>query len=127
MARTNLEQLIVTAELLRPVLPGLVFVGGAVTSLLVTDEAVGAPRATLDVDANAEITSYAVFVIDGRASIVDEVREQALPLREYLRVQFSKLLKTPAFVDALSGYLMPDESSQARLSLILGRMEALTG
>lgn len=38
MANSNLEQLIATAALLRPVLGDLVFVGGAVTSLVVTDE-----------------------------------------------------------------------------------------
>jgi len=43
----------------------LVFVGGAVTSLLVTDEGAGAPRPTLDVDAIAEITSYAEYAAFG--------------------------------------------------------------
>ena len=65
MPRTNLEQLIATAELLRPMLTDLVFVGGAVTSLLVTDEGAAAPRATLDVDAIAEITSYAEYAAFG--------------------------------------------------------------
>ncbi len=41
------------------------FVGGAVTSLLVTDEGAGAPRTTLDVDAIAEITSYAEYAAFG--------------------------------------------------------------
>jgi hypothetical protein len=41
MPNPNLEQLIAAAALLRPMLGDLVFVGGAVTSLLVTDE--GAP------------------------------------------------------------------------------------
>ena len=53
MPRSNREQLIVTAELLRPLLGELVFVGGAVTTLLVTDEGAGAPRPTMDVDAIA--------------------------------------------------------------------------
>ena len=228
MPRSSLEQLIATAELLRPLLPDLVFVGGAVTSLLVTDEGAGAPRTTLDVDAIAEITSYAeyaafgerlhalgfsedtsegaplcrwvqrdtvldvmpldekilgfsnrwyraameaavfqelhvgltvrvvtapyflatkieafhgrgkgdfavshdlediIFVIDGRASIVDDVRGQAEPLREYLRIQFRELLRTLSFVDALPGYLMPDAASQVRLGLVLRRIEALS-
>jgi predicted nucleotidyltransferase len=39
----------------------LVFVGGCVTTLLITDEAASAPRITLDVDAIAEITSYAEY------------------------------------------------------------------
>jgi hypothetical protein len=43
----------------------LVFVGGAVTSLLVTDEGAGLPRTTLDVDAIAEITSYAEYTAFG--------------------------------------------------------------
>jgi hypothetical protein len=55
---SNTEQLIATAELLRPLLGELVIVGGAVTSLLVTDTGAGVPRPTLDVDAIAEITSY---------------------------------------------------------------------
>jgi hypothetical protein len=61
----NLEQLIATAALLRPMLGDLVFVGGAVTSLLVTDEGAGLPRTTLDVDAIAEISSYAEYTTFG--------------------------------------------------------------
>jgi len=58
----NLKQLIAAAWLLRPLLDELVFVGGCVTGLLITDAAAGAPRATFDVDAIAEITSYAQYV-----------------------------------------------------------------
>ena len=54
MLNPNLEQLIAAAALLRPMLEDLVFVGGAVTSLLVTDEGAGRPRTTLDVDAIVE-------------------------------------------------------------------------
>ena len=61
MPDSNLEQLITAAKLLRPLLDDLVFVGGSVTGLLITDEAAGDPRATLDVDAIAEITSYAEY------------------------------------------------------------------
>jgi predicted nucleotidyltransferase len=65
MLNSNLDQLIATAVLLRPMLGDLVFVGGAVTSLLVTDEGAGPPRTTLDVDAIAEITSYAEYTAFG--------------------------------------------------------------
>jgi predicted nucleotidyltransferase len=65
MPNLNREQLIATAALLRPMLGDLVFVGGAVTSLLITDEGAGAPRTTLDVDAIAEITSYAEYAAFG--------------------------------------------------------------
>jgi len=66
MLNPNLEQLFATASLLRPMLGELVFVGGAVTSLLVTDEGAGLPRTTLDVDAIAEITSYAGYTAFGK-------------------------------------------------------------
>jgi len=65
MQHRNLERLFAAAGLLRPVLGDLVFVGGAVTSLLATDEGAGAPRATLDVDAIAEVTSYAAYAAFG--------------------------------------------------------------
>ena len=59
MRDPNLDQLIAATDALRPLLPELVFVGGCVTGLLITDEAAGEPRGTIDVDAIAEITSYA--------------------------------------------------------------------
>jgi len=49
-----------------------------------------------------------IFVVDGRASIVDDVSAQAEPLRDYLKVQFRALLGTPSFIDGLPGYLLPD-------------------
>lgn len=44
----NLDQLIEVAKALRPLLGELVFVGGCVTGLLITDEAAGDPRVTLE-------------------------------------------------------------------------------
>lgn len=51
------------------------FVGGCVTGLLITDEAAGSVRATLDVDAIAEITSYPQYAKFGE-------RLRALGFRE---------------------------------------------
>jgi hypothetical protein len=88
MRRTNLEQLIVTAELLRPMLNDLVFVGGAVTSLLVTDEGADPPRATFDVDAIAEITSYAEYAAFGerlRALGFSEDASEGAPLCRWVQ------------------------------------------
>jgi hypothetical protein len=65
MNNSNLDRLIYAAELLRPLLPELVFVGGSVAGLLITDDAAGDPRNTLDVDAIAEITSYAEHAVFG--------------------------------------------------------------
>ena len=83
MPNRNLEQLIATADLLRPMLGDLVFVGGAVTSLLVTDEGAGPPRTTLDVDAIAEISSYAEYTAFGerlRALAFSEDSSEGAPL-----------------------------------------------
>jgi predicted nucleotidyltransferase len=65
MPDSNREQLINAAQLLRPMLDEVVFVGGSVTGLLITDSAAGDPRATSDVDAIAAITSYPAYVTFG--------------------------------------------------------------
>jgi len=63
MRDRNREPLCSAARLLRPLLEELVFVGGCVTGLLVTDEAVQEVRTTLDVDAIADITSYSEYAV----------------------------------------------------------------
>ena len=65
MNEPNLKRLIAAARLLRPLLGELVFVGGTVTGLLITDEAASDPRPTLDVDAIAEISSHAQYAAFG--------------------------------------------------------------
>ena len=62
MHDTNRRRLVATARLLRPILDQLVFVGGSVAGLLITDEAAPDVRATGDVDTIAEITTYAEYV-----------------------------------------------------------------
>lgn len=61
MSKHNLDLLIEAARLLKPLLGELVFVGGSTTALLVTDKAVAEVRPTYDVDAIAEISSYAAY------------------------------------------------------------------
>jgi hypothetical protein len=63
MAHRNLELLITVARLLRPMLEDLVFVGGCTTALLITDPAAAEVRPTYDVDAIAEINSYAEYSV----------------------------------------------------------------
>jgi len=62
MANPNLQMLTNAARLLEPILGELVFVGGCATALLITDKAAADVRPTFDVDAIAEITSYAAYV-----------------------------------------------------------------
>jgi hypothetical protein len=61
MANPNLQLLTDAAKLLGPILGELVFVGGCTTALLITDKAAADVRPTFDVDAIAEITSYAAY------------------------------------------------------------------
>jgi hypothetical protein len=62
MSTRNLLLLTNAARLLKPLLGELVFVGGCTTALLITDLAAAEVRPTYDVDAIAEITSYAEYV-----------------------------------------------------------------
>jgi hypothetical protein len=57
MPHPNLELLKFAADLLRPLLPEIVFVGGCATGLLITDPGAAPVRATYDVDVIAEIAS----------------------------------------------------------------------
>jgi hypothetical protein len=81
MRDPNRDQFIATADVLRPLLPELVFVGGCVTGLQITDEAAGEPRGTIDVDAIAEITSYAQYAAFGdrlrSLGFIEDTREGA--------------------------------------------------
>jgi len=61
VANPNLQLLTDAAKLLAPILGELVFVGGCATALLITDKAAADGRPTFDVDAIAEITSYAGY------------------------------------------------------------------
>jgi predicted nucleotidyltransferase len=62
MLDANYHLLLAAARLLEPLLDDLVFVGGCATGLMITDEAAPGVRPTVDVDAIAEITSYAEYV-----------------------------------------------------------------
>ncbi len=56
-----------------------------------------------------------ITVIDGRASMVAEVREAAPALRRYVAKAISDLLRTEDFIEALPGHLPSDPASQRRL------------
>ncbi len=64
-------------------------------------------------------------VVDGRREIVAEIAG-AGDLRSYIAEQFRTLLKTPAFIDALPGHLLPDAGSQSRLSILLSRLKEIS-
>lgn len=66
-----------------------------------------------------------VTVIDGRASIVEEINAQENGVRTYIANEMGALLNIPAFRDALPGYVQPDPGSQARVPLIEERIRQI--
>ena len=222
----NLQLLEAAAQLLEPLLDDVVFVGGCVTGLLITDAAAADMRPTTDVDVIAEVYSYAEYgvlshrlrelglteddredaptcrwrhgnlaidvmpideavlgftnrwyqpatesaervdlsgltlrcitpvyyvatkleafhgrgngdyfgshdledaiaVVDGRRELANELLEAPQDVQGYIRDEFTQLLGTGDFIDALPGFLLPDEANQARLSVLRARLEAL--
>jgi hypothetical protein len=61
MQNPNLTLLEAAVRLLEPLLGDLVFAGGCATGMLITDPAAGGIRPTKDVDAIAEVASYAEY------------------------------------------------------------------
>lgn len=66
-----------------------------------------------------------VAVIDGRPEMVDELAHAPQPVRQYVAEQLRTLLATRTFRDALAGFLLPDDASQARLPALGDRLEHL--
>ena len=60
-----------------------------------------------------------VAVFDGRPELVNEVRQSEPELHKELSVRFQNLLREDRFVEAVSGHMPTDETSQARASIIL--------
>lgn len=63
-----------------------------------------------------------IAIVDGREAVVNEIHASDDALREYLAAEVTRLLSTPAFVDALPGHLRGDSASQARLPLVQQRL-----
>lgn len=66
-------------------------------------------------------------VIDGRPGILDEVLAAEEKLQAELAERFLRLLDDSRFVDAVSGHLPPDETSQARVPIVLARIKQIAG
>lgn len=66
-----------------------------------------------------------IAVIDGRAEAVDEVRSAPQEVKDFLAAEFTILLTTRDFLDALPGHLPPDSASQKRVSIVVDRMRSI--
>jgi hypothetical protein len=64
-------------------------------------------------------------VVDGRASLVEECQLSPPELRNALASQFAALLATPAFVEALPGFLPGDPASQQRLPGVVQTLRSI--
>jgi predicted nucleotidyltransferase len=68
-----------------------------------------------------------VNIVDGRPEFVAEVAEADASVQEFLRDEFDDLLASVEFAEKLSWHLPGDAASQARSSLVIGRMRNIAG
>ena len=66
-----------------------------------------------------------VAVVEGREELLQELYRAPADVRAYLRAATRDLLAERRFREALPGYLQADSSSQARLPILLRRLEEL--
>ncbi len=66
-----------------------------------------------------------IAVVDGRATLVHELSQAPKNLRDFISDETGSLLALDAFREALPGHLPPDDASQARVSLILSRLQSI--
>ena len=64
-------------------------------------------------------------MVDGRAELVEEIRDGVEDVRAYIAAEVRKLLAVGEFLDVLPGYLLPDPASQARVSILLERLKKI--
>jgi len=64
-------------------------------------------------------------VVDGRAELLGELRAAEDDVRAYVAAEVGRFLGQPEFVDVLPGSLTPDAASQARLPLLMARLEKI--
>ena len=66
-----------------------------------------------------------VTVIDGRAELLEELRSAPDDVASYVSYSVKELLTAQKFTDAIPGYLLSDEGSQARLTTLLTKLDQI--
>ena len=66
-----------------------------------------------------------ITLIDGRKEIIKEIYASSSDLKAYLSDQFQDFLTNELFIESLSGHLLPDKASQARLPILLERIKEI--
>lgn len=67
-----------------------------------------------------------VAVLDGRPELPDEVKYAKSELKSELARRFSRLLRDHSFTSAVSGHMPTDETSQARVQIILNTVKKMS-
>lgn len=65
-------------------------------------------------------------LLDGRATVVDEVAASATDLRRFIAQTFAGFLENDSFIGVIQGNLPPDRGGQARFPLLLDRIRTLS-
>jgi predicted nucleotidyltransferase len=66
-----------------------------------------------------------IAVLDGRPSILDEVKLEESKLVKELSDRFKGLLQDDRFIESVSGHLLPDVTSPERSGVVLGLMKRI--
>jgi len=60
--------------------------------------------------------------INGRAEVIEDIKNSELGLKDFIVKSLQEFLEDEFFLEALPGHLLPDQASQGRRSIILGRI-----
>jgi len=66
-----------------------------------------------------------IAIVDGNDLLLQEIKEQGTSLLMYVAAEVARLLKEDRFVEALPAHLPPDAGSQARIPLLIDKLNAI--
>jgi len=61
--------------------------------------------------------------INGRAEVIEDIKNSEPGLKDFIVKSLQGFLEDEIFLEALPGHLLPDQASQGRRSIILGRID----
>lgn len=65
-------------------------------------------------------------VLDGRATVLEEIAQSPDALRHHLADKFAALVSEPDFIQCLPGHVPPDSASQERVPILLETIRQIT-
>jgi len=67
-----------------------------------------------------------ITVVDGRSELFEELRMGPSDVRSFVGGFIGQLLQSRKFIDAIPGYLLPDEASQTRIGEVMLALEQIS-